>query len=113
MKKINKYVFLHSLLFIESFCGIFSKLASQHEFLSFEFCIFYGAMLAILGFYAIMWQQVLKKFSLTTAFFNKAVTIIWGMLWGVLLFNEVVTWNMVLGAIIVLLGIGLVVKDYE
>ena len=56
---------------------------------------------------------ILKKFSLTTAFFNKAVTIIWGMLWGILLFKENVTWNMIIGTIIVLVGVGLVVKDYE
>ena len=27
MKKINKYVYLHLLLFFFSFCGVFSKLA--------------------------------------------------------------------------------------
>lgn len=55
----------------------------------------------------------IKKFSLTTAFFNKAVTIIWGMLWGSMFFKEAITWNMILGTIVVLIGVGLVVKDYE
>lgn len=113
MKKINNYILLHLLLFLYSFCGVFSKLASHYDFLSWQFCVFYGISLLILGIYAIAWQQILKKFKLTTAFFNKAVTIIWGMLWGILFFKEVVTWNMVLGAIVVLVGIGLVVKDYE
>ena len=113
MKKINKYVFLHLLIFFFSFCGVFSKLAAQNEFLSLKFCLFYGISILILGIYAILWQQILKKFSLTTAFFNKAVTIIWGMLWGVLFFKEVITWNMIIGTIVVLIGIGLVVSDYE
>ena len=113
MKKINNYFMLHTLLFIYSFCGVFSKLASKHTFLSWQFCVFYGTSIMILGIYAILWQQILKKFSLTTAFFNKAITIIWGMLWGVLFFKEVITWNMLLGGIIVLIGVGLVVKDYE
>ncbi len=114
MKKINKYILsLHLLLFCFSFCGVFSKLASQNEFLSIKFCIFYGISLFILGMYAIFWQQILKKISLTTAFFNKAVTIIWGMLWGVLFFRETISINMIIGAIIVLIGVGLVVKDYE
>ncbi len=113
MKKINKYVYLHLLLFFFSFCGVFSKLASSNEFLSLKFCMFYGISIIILGIYAILWQQILKKFSLTTAFFNKAITIIWGMLWGILFFKEKVTVNMIIGTIIVLIGVGMVVKDYD
>ena len=113
MKKTNKYIYLHLLLFLFSLCGVFSKLAAQNEFLSLKFCLFYGASILILGIYAILWQQILKKFSLTTAFFNKAVTIIWGMLWGVLFFKETITINMIIGTIVVLIGVGLVVKDYE
>lgn len=111
--KVNKYIYLHFLLLLYSFCGVFSKLASQNQFLSIKFCLFYGTSLLILGIYAIFWQQILKKFSLTTAFFNKAVTIIWGMIWGVMFFSEKITLNMIVGTIIVLIGIGLVVKDYE
>lgn len=112
-KKINNYIFLHILLLFFSFCGVFSKLASQNEFLSIKFIIFYVISILILGIYAILWQQILKKFSLTTAFFNKAITIIWGMLWGIIFFKETITLNMIIGAIIVLIGVGLVVKDYE
>ena len=88
-------------------------MASQNEFLSLKFCLFYGMSIFILGIYAIFWQQILKKFDLTTAFFNKAITILWGMLWGVLFFKETITLNMIIGAVIVLIGVGLVVKDYE
>lgn len=112
-KRIGKYIFLHVILLMYSFCAIFAKLAAGEEFLSFKFCLFYGLSLVILGVYAILWQQVLKRFSLTTAFFNKAVTIIWGMMWGLLFFNEVITWNMIVGSIIVIIGVGLVAKSYE
>lgn len=113
MKKINNYLLLHLVLFFFSFCGVFSKLASNYGFLSFKFCLFYGISIFILGIYAILWQQILKKFDLTTAFFNKAITIVWAMIWGILFFNETITIKMIIGTIIVLLGIGLVVKDYE
>lgn len=111
--KINKYALLHILLFFYSFCGVFSKLASDNRLFSLKFCIFYGISIFILGVYALLWQQILKKFSLTTAFFNKSVTIIWGMLWGILIFKESITINMIVGAMIVLLGVFVVVKDYE
>lgn len=113
MKKFKNYIFLHVLLFFFSFCAVFSKLASKNEFLSFKFCLFYAIGLLILGIYAILWQQILKKFDLTTAFFNRAITVVWGLLWGILFFNETITVNMIIGAIVVLIGVGLVVKDYE
>ena len=80
MNKIRNYVYLHLLLFLFSFCAVFTKLAAQNEFLSLKFIIFYGISILILGIYAILWQQILKKFDLTTAFFNKAVVVIWGMI---------------------------------
>ena len=113
MKKVKNFVFLHLLLFMFSFCGVFSKLAAGYEFLSLKFCIFYIISIIILGIYAILWQQVLKRFSLTTAFFNRAVNVIWGMIWGIIFFSETITLKMIIGAIIVLIGVGLVVKDYE
>lgn len=96
---------LHVLLLVYSSSGIFSKNASFHPFLSWEFCLFYAGMLLMLGIYAIGWQQILKHLPLTVAFANKAVTIIWGMLWGVLFFGETVTPLMIVGAVIVIIGV--------
>lgn len=111
--KIKNYILLHILLFIYSLCGIFSKLASNNEFLSLKFCIFYGMSIMILAIYALLWQQILKKFSLTTAFLNKAVTIMWGIIWGVLFFHETIKITMIIGAIIVFAGVSLVVISDE
>ncbi len=108
---MKKYFYLHLLLFFFSFCGVFSKLAAGQEFLSVKFCLFYGISIAILGIYAILWQQIIKKMPLVNAFLNKAITIIWGMIWGALIFNEVITLKMILGCIIVIIGIVLVVKE--
>lgn len=113
MKKINKYIGLHLLLFMYSFCGVFSKMAAQNEILSIKFCLFYGASLLILGLYAIFWQQVLKKFTLTTAFINKTITLVWGIAWGVIFFNETIKLNMIIGAIVTFIGLILVVIEDE
>lgn len=110
---ISEYVFLHVVLVIYSLGSVCSKIAAEQEFLSFKFFIAYGAVLIILFGYAIVWQQILKKFDLTVAFANKAVVIVWGILWGMLLFNEKITWNMVLGAIVIMIGIWMVAKDNE
>ena len=111
MSKIKDYSYLHILLFGYSFCNVFSKLASTYPFMSKEFIIYYFISLLILGVYAILWQQILKKFPLTTAFINKSVTIIWGMILGFIFFNETITLKMIIGAIIILIGVSVVIKN--
>lgn len=109
--KLKYYGLLHVLLAVYSLSGVCSKLAGQHEFLSFWFVFFYVLILLNLGVYAIVWQQLLKHLDLTTAFCNKAVSIIWGILWGVMIFHETISWNMIVGAVIVICGVVIVVKS--
>lgn len=113
MKKIKPFIVLHIILLIFSTGGIFSKLASGQTFLSLNFCLLYGAMIFILGIYALLWQQILKYIPLTTAYVNKAVTIIWSTLWGTLLFHETITVQNVIGAIIVLAGVIIMVTGED
>jgi multidrug transporter EmrE-like cation transporter len=111
--KIKDYALLHSLLLLLSFSSVFSKLSSQYDFLSFNFLFFYGVSLCILGVYALLWQQILKKFNLTTAFLNKSVTMIWGAVFGYAIFGEAITAPMIIGLIIIFIGVCLVVLDNE
>ncbi|MEG1426997.1 MAG: EamA family transporter [Oscillospiraceae bacterium] len=112
-EKIKSYILLHSILLIYSFTGIFSKMASEKEFLSLEFILYYGLVLILLVVYALLWQQVLKRMPLTTAFANKSVVIVWGMIWGAIIFAEKITPYMVIGAAIIFLGVTLVVTADE
>lgn len=107
MKKqsIKSYVLLHLLLMVFSLSTVCSKLASGQEFLSFSFILFYGLVIFFLGIYAIFWQQVIKNMPLTTAYANKAVTVIWGLIWGVVIFSEKITFGKILGSIIIIVGI--------
>lgn len=107
------FVSLHLLLAEYSFSGVCSKMASMQDPFSFAFLFYYGCAVTLLGIYAILWQQILKRMQLTVAFCNKSVTIIWGMVWGRLLFNEPVSVNMMVGAIGVLAGVCLVVNTDE
>ena len=59
----------------------------------------------MLAFYAVGWQQIIKRLPLTTAFANKAVTVVWGMVWGLLFFHESITIGKVIGAVLVIIGV--------
>lgn len=113
MKKIKPYLFLNLILFLYSMGGVCSKIAAGKEFLSFEFVLFYCFVLLILAFYAILWQQMLKIVPLNIAYANKAITLVWGMLWGALLFKETISISNIIGAVIVLSGVLLMVTGGE
>lgn len=113
MKKIKNYLVLHIFLIIFSFCGVFSKMASSYELLSFRSLLFYGISIALLFIYTLGWQQILKRIPLVIAFLNKSITIVWSMIWGLLFFQENITTKMIIGAIVLLVGVSLVVTDNE
>lgn len=108
MKKgigIKDIILLQTVFFIYSINSIVAKLASEQESFSFMFIMYYGLELVILGIYALLWQQIIKKFELSVAYANKAVTLIWGMIWGSLLFKEQITLTKAAGILLVIAGI--------
>ena len=108
MKKkidIKSLILLEISFFIYSLSSMFSKQAMYNNPTILHIIIFYGLSLFMLGVYAIVWQQVLKKLDLSVAFANKGITIIWGIIWGVVLFKEKITIGMIIGAMIVIVGI--------
>lgn len=110
-KNWKSYVLLQALILLYSLSSVCSKYASQQEFLSLQFILFYGAVILLLGLYAIFWQQILKKIPLVSAYANKAVTVIWGLIWGMLLFDEEINRYKVCGCIIIIIGVYLVVSE--
>lgn len=105
MGKKKYFIYLHILLVLYSLSAVFSKLASVEPFLSFRFCLFYGLVLFLLALYALCWQQIIKHLPLTVAYANKAITVVWGIIWGLLIFAEKLTPGKVLGAVFVICGI--------
>lgn len=103
--KIKTLFGLHLLLMVYSCSGILSKLAAGCELFSIEFCALYAGILFLLALYAVGWQQVLKRLPLTTVFSNKAVTIVWGIVWGALFFLEPITVPKVVGAVLIIAGV--------
>ena len=103
--KLSTLFALHLMLMLYSMSEICSKKAAGESFLSVRFCLYYGTVILLLGVYAIGWQQVIKRIPLTTAFANKAVTVVWGLVWGALFFHEAVTPGKLLGAALVITGV--------
>ncbi|NLW48413.1 MAG: EamA family transporter [Firmicutes bacterium] len=103
--------FLQLSIIILSVAGVLSKKASTLDFLSVEFIAYYSLTIFIMSVYAILWQQIIKKFELSVAYANKGTIIIWTFIWAVLFFQETITLNNILGAVLVIAGIVMVFKD--
>ena len=101
------YVALHLFLMVYATSGLISKLAAGEEFLSLPFILLYGTEILLLAFYAIGWQQFIKRMPLSVAYANKAVTVVWGCIWGMLIFHEHLTVGRIVGAMLVLAGVAL------
>ncbi len=102
---------LHGVLLVLSLSGVCSKLASRQPFMSQQFILLYGAVLLILAFYALVWQQVIKRLPLTFAYANRAITVVWGIVWGYLFFGESISPLMLVGAAVIICGIVLYATD--
>lgn len=107
MKRNNifTYAALQFMVAVYACSGIFSKLASRHSFLSLKFCLFYGLMILTLFVYAIGWQQVIKRVELTAAYSAKAAAVIWGLIWGTVIFHERITLPKLAGILLVFAGL--------
>ena len=53
--------------------GVAGKYASAHAFLSMPFILLYGLEICILGIYAIVWQQIIKRYDLSIAYANEKI----------------------------------------
>ena len=113
MSKFKSFVILHIILALFSVSAVFSKLAAMEESLSFKWVIYYGAVLFIMFIYAIAWQQIIKQMPIVTAYANKAVTVIWGIIYGLIIFKEDITVPKIIGAVIIIAGVYLVVTGDE
>ena len=101
----KQFLLLHVLLVFYSLGGICSKKAAAESFLSAEFLLYYLVLLLTLVIYAFGWQQIIKVLPLSTAFANKAMTVVWGLVWGKVIFNENITAGKLIGISFIVAGI--------
>lgn len=111
LDNIKRFLFLHGCILFYSTTLVLSKYASMFDFLSIPYILLMMGMVLVLGIYAILWQQVIKYFSPSVAYSNKSVTTIWVLFFSYFLFNEGITLNNVIGALLIIFGVIMVSQD--
>lgn len=109
--RLKDLVYLQAVVIVYTLSGVAAKGASRFSFLSWEFIGFYSLEIFILAIYAFFWQRILKIFDLSLAYANRAIAILWSMVWAVLLLGETVTYKNIIGVLIVIIGTFIVNTD--
>lgn len=109
MKKkvtIRELLVLQAVVVVYTFAGIIGKVAAGQDTLKFLFL--YAVEIGVLGVYAILWQQMIRKFELSVAYANRSVALAWSLLWAVLLFDEELTVKKAAGVALVIAGTAII-----
>jgi len=93
---------------IYSLSGLFSKFASDYEFMSFPYICSLCGVVLILGIYAILWQIILKKIPLSQAYPFRSLGIVFGLAIAYFVFHETITMYNLLGSVLVVVGLLLI-----
>lgn len=108
---IKNILILQLVVVVYTLSSVVAKFATGKELFSFSFFLFYGLEIVILGAYAILWQQMIKRFDLSIAYANRAMALLWSALWAVLLFHEILNVKQIAGIALVILGTVIVNTD--
>lgn len=103
--KIKNIIMLQGIIVIYTISSVMSKNASANKDNIFRFIFFFSMEFIILGIYAVLWQQVIKRFELSIAYANRAMSLLWSMIWAVIFFHDKITVNNIAGVLLVMVGI--------
>ena len=110
---IKWILILQAVILIYTASGIFMNFAKSFKPFSFQMILLMGGAVFVLGIYAILWQQIIKNVDLSFAYANRAIALIWSMLWAFLIFDEKITPQNIIGVIIVIAGTVIVNSDHD
>jgi len=110
---IKNILILQAVVIVYTLSSVVAKFATGKELFSFSFFLFYGLEIVILGIYAILWQQMIKRFDLSVAYANRAMAIVWSAVWAIVLFKDVLAMKQIVGIAFVVLGTVIVNSDQK
>ena len=110
LKNYLSSLVLIGINFIYACTSIFTKMASRQEMLSWSYLFWIAGAVGVMGVYAILWQQVIKRMPLSTAYMFKGMSLVFVLLISALLFGEAITTSNLIGSAIIIIGIILYAK---
>lgn len=110
-RSLPKYLALIGVNLVYACTSIFTKMASRQEILSWPYLLWIAGAVGVMGVYALLWQQVIRRMPISTAYMFKGTSLIFVLLFSALLFGEGITTNNLIGSAIIIAGIVLYAKS--
>ncbi|MDE6917908.1 MAG: EamA family transporter [Lachnospiraceae bacterium] len=104
IEKIKNVALLQGVVILYTISSVMSKQASASGEDRLRFLFFFGMEFAVLGVYAILWQQIIKRFELSVAYANRSMAVVWSMVWAVIFFHDTITIQNIAGVALVAAG---------
>lgn len=104
MRSLKNIILLQAIIVIYTISGVMSKEASKSQGNLTRFLFFFGMEFVILAVYAVLWQQIIKRFELSVAYANRSMAVVWSMVWAVVFFHDTITIQNIAGVLLVVVG---------
>lgn len=104
LSNIINIVLLQGVIIIYTISSVMSKQASAHGEQLLLFLFFFGLEFVLLGIYAVLWQQMIKRFELSVAYANRSMAVVWSMVWAVVFFHNTITIKNMIGVLLIVIG---------
>ncbi|GFI21538.1 4-amino-4-deoxy-L-arabinose-phosphoundecaprenol flippase subunit ArnE [Lachnospiraceae bacterium] len=104
MRSLKNIVLLQAVIIIYTISSVMSKEASRSDGNWIRFLFFFGMEFIVLAIYAVLWQQMIKRFELSIAYANRSMAIVWSMVWAVVFFHDTITLQNIVGVLLVVIG---------
>lgn len=108
--KIGKLISLITVNLLYAIVLILNRMASIYAPLSLGYVLLLSISVIVLTIYALSWQQIIKRMPISDAYMFKGTSIVFVLLLSACFFEEIITWQNVVGSITIILGIALFAK---
>ena len=112
-KNHSIYLALIGVNFVYACTSICTKMASRQDMLSWPYLFWIAGAIGVMGVYALLWQQVIARMPLSTAYMFKGTSLIFVLIFSALLFNETITISNIIGSVVIIAGILLYARADE
>lgn len=107
LKNATFYIILIGAILVYSLTGVCTRHAAAYDFLSCQYILWVFGAIGMLGVYAIIWQQIIQRIPISTAYMFRGLGLVFSLCFCYCLFNEQITMHNIIGAIIIIAGITL------
>lgn len=111
MKKLSLYLALIGVNLVYASVCIFTKSAAGCTFMSWPYILWMAGAVGVLGVYAVLWQQIIRRLDIGVAYMFKGTSLIFTLLISALMWGEHITMANLIGAAVIITGITLFARS--